>query len=114
MTEFDPRYPDGRPPEPARWAAGRIVALVISGVAAVPFLLVGQTVVSSYLSTDPMTDPHGYSRIVGTVALLVLGFVLVCSLPFALPQRLRAGAFSIAGVALLVMVAALLIALSNG
>ncbi|UFU05877.1 hypothetical protein [Ruania halotolerans] len=111
MTQFDPRYPDGPLPRPDRWTTGRIVAVIVSAIVAVPFLVIMAMLVSFIVAPDPATDPHGYAQIFGSVTVIVLGFLLVCIGPWALPQRVRARAFTISGLSLLALIVGLFLAL---
>ena len=63
-----------------------------SGLMALPFLLGLWLVLSSTLGGDP----HGYVVLGGTFLVLVPGILLVCLVPWLLPDRLRLRGFGLA------------------
>lgn len=76
--------------------AVRIIGGVLGGAAGVIYLLCVFMAVSSRLSTDIVSDPHGYGLIFGTIGGMVFGFVCALVLPLAFPQRRRARAYQVA------------------
>ena len=74
------------------WTAGRIVLAVASALVALPFLLGLWLMLSSALGGDP----HGYVVLGGTFLVLVSGILLVCLVPWLLPDRLRLRGFGLA------------------
>lgn len=109
-------YPYGWPQHPPRPAPGqsqgvpavRVVAAVLGGSAAVPWLLVMWMILSSAFATNPAQDPHGYGIVFGFLAYLPLSLVCAALLPLALPKRLWGIGFA-ASLVLLVGITGLLI-----
>ncbi|MEE6168590.1 MULTISPECIES: hypothetical protein [unclassified Mycolicibacterium] len=119
--EWHERYPyDGRqhPPTPAPAQsqgvlAVRIVAAVLGGTAAVPWLLMVWMVLSSAFSTNPAQDPHGYGMIFGFLAYLPLSLVCAALLPLALPKRLWWRGFAVSAVLLFGITGLLMLAIDQ-
>ncbi|WP_083162291.1 hypothetical protein [Mycobacterium aquaticum] len=119
--EWPPQYPyDWRqhPPTPAPGQgqgvlAVRIVAAVLGGCAAVPWLLVVWMVLSSAFSTNPAQDPHGYGMIFGFLAYLPLSLVCAVLLPLALPKRLWWRGFAVSAVLLVGITGLLILAIDQ-
>ncbi|MGW6698166.1 hypothetical protein [Nocardia sp. NPDC055049] len=66
----------------------------------------------SRLSTDPLTDPHGYELLIGTVLALPAAAVVAAAAPFVVePGSSRIRLAKIVATLLVVLVALALIAL---
>lgn len=113
-------YPHAWPQQPPRPAQGqsqgvlavRIVAGVLGGSAAVPWLLVVWMILSSAFSTNPAQDPHGYGIVFGFLAYIPLSLVGAALLPLTLPKRLWWIGFAVSLV-LLVGITGLLLLVLN-
>ncbi|WP_156750429.1 hypothetical protein [Mycobacterium sp. 852013-50091_SCH5140682] len=119
--EWHEQYPYDGPQHPPTPAPGqsqgvlavRIVAAVLGGTAAVPWLLMVWMVLSSAFSTNPAQDPHGYGMIFGFLAYLPLSLVCAVLLPLALPKRLWWRGFAVSAVLLFGITGLLILAIDQ-
>lgn len=102
-------YPPARPAQPY-WAdvVIRVVGGIVGATALGVFGLAAYMVLSSRLSSDPLTDPHGYGLIIGMVLAIPFGLLAAGTLPLALPRGQRLRAFTIGFVVCLAAVVALI------
>jgi hypothetical protein len=91
-----------------RTGGSRVVAIVVSVLAGVPFLLGLFSVLTSAFGDDS-GDPHGYALIFGTLLCVVTGVFLLLALPVALPQRWRRVTGGVSTTILLLFAAVLLV-----
>ena len=79
-----------------------IVVAVICGFvganALLGFLFFGGTMMLSALSSDPHSDPHGYSIVFGFLFGVPCAIVAAFTLPAVFPPALRARAYAVSGV----------------
>jgi hypothetical protein len=93
--------------------AVRIVAAVLGGSAAVPWLLVVWMILSSVFSTNPAQDPHGYGIVFGFLAYIPLSLVCAALLPLTLPKRLWVHGFVVSVLLLLGITGLLVVTLNH-
>lgn len=106
--------PAPAPGESQTAIAVRIVAGVLGGSAAVPWLLVIWMVLSSVFSTNPAQDPHGYGIVFGFLAYVPLSLACAALLPLTLPKRLWARGFGVSALLLIGITGLLMVALNYG
>ncbi|MFD3706102.1 hypothetical protein ACFWUP_23430 [Nocardia sp. NPDC058658] len=99
-----------------RWrTAGAVSAFLVAGGAGLFWLRCMYIVLRSRLSTDPLTDPHGYELLASTVLALPAAIVLAIAVPFVVePGARRARLAKIAATLLVVLTALPLTALLMG
>jgi hypothetical protein len=66
-----------------------VVSAIVGGIAGVVWLWCALVVLSSRISTDPGSDPHGFGVIFGLVFGVPAGLVCWSMLPASLPPRRR-------------------------
>ncbi|MFD3510288.1 hypothetical protein [Nocardia sp. NPDC058666] len=94
-------------PKESRRIPVAVSALLVAGAAGFFWLQCVYIVLHSRLSTDPLTDPHGYQLLFGTVLSVPTAAVVAVSAPFIVaPGASRARLIRIM-VALLVVITAL-------
>lgn len=102
----EPHGHDPQRPDPKRWWwALRIVAMVLSGVIGLAYLLLWVLLLSSVVGSN--SDPHGYTMIFSVLFMVPVGAVFCLVFPFCWPsgRRLRAALFTLVGFLVAVVIA---------
>lgn len=105
--------PGSYPPAKRGLSPGRIVALVILGLATIPMLFGGYMFVQS-LTWGEQSDPHGYVRIFSFLLFVPALFVFLAALPFTLPPRYRLAYAFIFSLVFLLVVALYMLYVRSG
>ena len=88
----------------------RILGLILTVVAGIPFVFCAWIALSSRLGLGSV-DPHGYGLIFGTFLALVAGIVLALVVPLMFPTARRGSAYVGSLIGYVVVAAALIISL---